>query len=387
LTGSLKSNKYDVIIVGAGPAGATLAYQLARKGIRVLLVEKQKLPRAKCCAGGITAKAARLFDFDISPVVEDAVYEITFTFNFDNPYVGRCERPLLYTVKRDAFDYFLTGKAVEQGVVLLEACEPRQIQLSDTDVRVDTGCDVFSSQLIVGADGAYSRVARELGQKQGVEYIAAMLAQVVMPLGALELWRSRAQVDLGCTPGGYAWIFPKRNHLCVGVGSPMEEKRKLADYLHKLLGFAGLGGYPSEGTCAHLIPTWKKGREVVKGRVLLLGDAAGFADPLTGEGIYYAVRSAQLAASVIEDFLQGHTVGLGKYQGLVETELIPDLAVAGKVAKVLSRFPQQAFTLLHQSKEVWKLICGLMYGELSYVIIEEALGGWENIVGKLSGKQ
>jgi flavin-dependent dehydrogenase len=136
-----------------------------------------------------------------------------------------------------------------------------------------------------------------------------------------------------------------------------------------------------------LIPTWKKGREVVKGRVLLLGDAAGFADPLTGEGIYYAVRSAQLAASVIEDFLQGHTVGLGKYQGLVETELIPDLAVAGKVAKVLSRFPQQAFTLLHQSKEVWKLICGLMYGELSYVIIEEALGGWENIVGKLSGKQ
>ena len=93
----------DVTIVGAGPAGATLAYELARRGIGVLLLEKERLPRYKCCAGGVTSKAARLLDFDISEVAEDVIHEASFTFNLGTPYVGQQSQPLMYTVMRDVF--------------------------------------------------------------------------------------------------------------------------------------------------------------------------------------------------------------------------------------------------------------------------------------------
>ena len=79
---------YDVIVVGAGPAGATLAYELARKGIEVLLLEKEELPRYKCCAGGVTSKVAELLDFDISELAEDVIYEFSFTYNLGSPYLG-----------------------------------------------------------------------------------------------------------------------------------------------------------------------------------------------------------------------------------------------------------------------------------------------------------
>ncbi len=97
---------HDVIVVGAGPSGATLDYELARRGIGVLLLEKEKLPRYKCCAGGVTSKAAKLLDFDISEVVEDVIYELSFTFNLGSPYLGQHSQPLIYTVMRDVFDYF-----------------------------------------------------------------------------------------------------------------------------------------------------------------------------------------------------------------------------------------------------------------------------------------
>jgi len=97
---------HDVIVVGAGPAGATLAYELARRGIGVLLLEQEKLPRYKCCAGGVTSKTAKLLDLDISEVTEDIIHEVSFTFNLDSPYLGQHSQPLMYSVMRDVFDHF-----------------------------------------------------------------------------------------------------------------------------------------------------------------------------------------------------------------------------------------------------------------------------------------
>jgi flavin-dependent dehydrogenase len=111
---------YDVIVVGAGPAGATLAYELTKKGIGVLLLEKEQLPRYKCCAGGVTAKAAKLLNFDISEVAEDVIYEVDFSFNRGRPYLGQHNQPLIYTVMRDAFDHFLVRKAQQLGAALID---------------------------------------------------------------------------------------------------------------------------------------------------------------------------------------------------------------------------------------------------------------------------
>jgi len=374
---------YDVIIVGAGPAGATLAYELARRGVEVLLLEKEKLPRYKCCAGGVTSKAAKLLDFDISEVVENVIYELSFTFNLGSPYLGQHSQPLIYTVMRDVFDHFLVKKAQQFGAVLMDGQKVTQIQVNGDWVEISTADNIFRSRFVVGADGAYSVVARELGKGRGIEYLAAIESEIVVPEEELAKWKSRAQVDLGCIPKGYAWVFPKRNHLSIGVGCLASKARHLKHYHQKFLNSLGISSYNIARSSSHLIPTCTKGRLVWQDKALLLGDAAGLADPLTGEGIYNAIQSAQLAAPVIENSLLGGEVGLQDYQQIVERKIMSELRIARTLSKNFVRFPRLAFGMLKRSDGVWRAGCGLMSGELKYADIKKRAGGFKGIFNRL----
>jgi flavin-dependent dehydrogenase len=319
--------RQDVIVVGAGPAGATLAYELAKRGIGVLLLEKEKLPRYKCCAGGVTSKAAKLLDFD--------------------------------------------GQKVTQ------------IQVSADWVEISTADNIFRSRLVVGADGAYSVVARELGMGRSMEYIAGIESEIVMPEEELAKWKSRAQMDLGCIPGGYAWVFPKRNHLSIGVGCLASKARHLNRHNQKFLNSLSIGSYTIARSSSHLMPTCTKERLVWQDKALLLGDAAGFADPLTGEGIYNAVQSAQLAAPVIENSLLTGKVGLQDYQQIVEKKIMSELRIARTLSKTIFRFPRLAFGMFNRSDEVWRAICSFMLGEIDYAAIKGEAGGFKGIFNLL----
>jgi geranylgeranyl reductase family protein len=373
----------DVIVVGAGPAGATLAYELAKRGVGVLVLEKEKLPRYKCCAGGVTSKAAKLLDFDISEVVEDVIHELSFTFNLGSPYLGQHSQPLIYTVMRDVFDYFLVEKAQQVGAVLMDGQKVTQVQVSADWVEVSTADNIFRSRLVVGADGAYSVVARELGMGRSIEHVAGIEAEIVVPEEELAKWESRVHIDLGCIPGGYAWVFPKRDHLSVGVGCLASKARYLNRRHQKFLNSLSMGNYTIARSSSHLIPTRTKGRLVWQDKALLLGDAAGLADPLTGEGIYNAILSAQLAAPVIENSLLGGEVGLQDYQQLVEKKIISELRIARTLSKFFVRFPHLAFRMLNQSEGVWRAGCNLMLGEINYAAIKERKGGFKGIFNRL----
>ena len=380
---SLLKERYDLIIVGAGPAGATLAYELAKEGIGVLVLEKERLPRYKCCAGGVTSKTAKLLDFDISEVAEDAVCKVSFTFNLANSYLGQCPQPLIYTIMRDAFDYFLAQKARQLGATFMDGQKVTRVQFSGDRVETSTADNIFRSRFLVGADGAYSVVARELDMKRSIEFNAGIEAEIIVPEEELARWKSRAQIDLGCIPGGYAWIFPKRNHLSVGVGCLGSKSRHLSQYYQKFLDSLGMGSYTIARSSSHLIPTCTKGRLVWQDKALLLGDAAGLADPLTGEGIYNAIRSAQLAAPVIEDILTHDKVNLEDYQGAVDKEIISELRIARTLSKILVRFPHLAFLMLNRSDGVWRAVCDLMIGEIDYATIKGRAGGFKGIFKRL----
>jgi geranylgeranyl reductase family protein len=373
----------DVIVVGAGPAGATLAYELAKRGVGVLVLEKEKLPRYKCCAGGVTSKATKLLDFDISEVVEDVIYEVSFTFNLGSPYLGQHSQPLIYTVMRDVFDYFLAKRAQQLGAVLMDGQKVTQIQVSADWVEVSTADNIFRSRLVVGADGAYSVVARELGMGRSIEHVAGIEAEIVVPEEELAKWESRVHIDLGCIPGGYAWVFPKRDHLSVGVGCLASKARYLNHRHQKFLNSLGIGSYTIARSSSHLIPTRTKGRLVWQDKALLLGDAAGFADPLTGEGIYNAIQSAQLAAQVIENSLAHGKVKLEDYQEAVDEKIMSELRIARTLSKFFVRFPHLAFRMLNQSEGVWRTGCNLMLGEINYAAIKEKKGGFKGIFNRL----
>ena len=148
---------------------------------------------------------------------------------------------------------------------------------------------------MAGADGAYSVVARELGMGRSIEYGAAIGSEIVVPEEELARWKSRAQMELGCIPGGYARVFPKHNHLSIGVGCLASRAKHLNRLHQEFLNSLPTSDYTISRSSSHLIPTCTKGRLVWQDKALLLGDAAGLADPLTGEGIYNSILSAQLA--------------------------------------------------------------------------------------------
>ena len=379
----LLKQSYDVIIVGAGPAGATLAYELAKRGIGVLVLEKEKLPRYKCCAGGVTGKAAKLLDFDISEVAEDVIYEVSFTFNLGSPCLRQHRQPLIYTVMRDVFDHFLVKRAQQQGAVLMDGQKVAQIRVSADWVEISTADNVFRSRLVVGADGAYSVVARELGMGSSIEYNTGIESEIAVSDEELTKWKSRVQMDLGCIPKGYAWVFPKRNHLSIGVGCPASKARHLNHHHQKFLNSLCIGSYTTAKSSSHLIPTCTKGRIVWQDKALLLGDAAGFADPLTGEGIYNAILSAQLAAPVIETSLAHDKVKLEDYQEAVDEKIMSELRIARTLSKFFIRLPHLAFRMLNQSDGVWRTGYNLMLGETNYAAIKERNGGFKGIFSRL----
>jgi len=374
---------YDVIVVGAGPAGATLAYELAKRGIGVLVLEKEKLPRYKCCAGGVTSKAAKLLDFDISEVAEDVIHELGFTFNLGSPYLGQHSQPLMYTVTRDVFDYFLMQRARQLGAALLDGQKVRQVQVSADWVEISTADNIFRSRLVVGADGAYSMVARELGMGRRIECLVGIESEIVVPEEELAKWKSRAQVDMGCIPKGYGWIFPKRNHLSIGVACSASKAKNLHAHHQSFVNSLNMGSYIITGSSSHLIPTCTKGRLVWQNKALLLGDAAGLADPLTGEGIYNAIQSAQLAAPVIADTLVRGKAGLQDYQEIVERKIMSELRMARRLSKIFFRFPHLAFGLFNQNDRVWRVVCNLMLGEIDYAAIKGRVGGFKGIYNRL----
>ena len=370
---------YDVIVVGAGPAGATLARELARDGMAVLLLEKRKLPRYKCCAGGVTVRARRLLDFDISEVVEDVIYQLSIAHTLGTPHRGRHAEPLIYMVMRDRFDGLLARQARDAGAEVVEEQEVKQIQVGVEGVEVSTVDHAFCCRVLVGADGAYSTVARKLGMGRAADYSVAMEAELVVAEEEMARWRSGVGIDLGCLPGCHAWVFPKRRHLSIGAMCVASRASDLKRCYHKFVGSLGIGDGAAARASGHLIPTCRRGAVFYRDSALLLGDAAGLADPLTGEGIHNAILSARLAAPIISSSLGSGRIELQEYQQAVEDRIVAELARARSLSRILGRLPHLAVRMLDSDHRVWQAGFGLLRGELDYATIERKLGGFRAV--------
>lgn len=375
---------YDVIIVGAGPAGATLGYELARKGVGVLILEKQRLPRYKPCAGGITVKAANILGLDISAVTRTVVHGARATYGKNQTFTKWYDKPLIYTVMRDEFDHLLVQRSQEAGATITDQEAVCHIETTAETVRVMTTKKTRQAQILVGADGARSIVARHAGLMREIDLGIGIEAETSVAGEKLVKWDSLMGLDLGHIRGGYGWVFPKKDHLSVGVGGPMRQVRRLRSGYRAVLKSHDLGSGSVSRMRSHYLPVRKKGTPIQSSRFLLLGDAAGLVDPLTGEGIHNAIKSAQIAAPIISQCLRTNALDLQSYQDAIDREIMPDLNAARAFVRLFTWFPRLCFTFVEQNDRLWRACCRLLRGEETYLTIKHKLDPFEGLFDLLT---
>lgn len=368
---------HQVIVVGAGPAGAHLAYLLAREGIDVLLLEKERLPRYKPCAGGVAPKARRFLDFDLSPVIEDTVRTVVLAYHKAEPITATRDQSVVYTVSRDRFDAFIVNKAKEAGVEVREGARVRQVEACNSGILVHAGGREWPGQILVGADGAQSVVARALGMVR--RKITAVTLTKEVPVSGERLERSRGtiKVNYGKAPGTITWVFPKVDRLSIGAGTISPRFKGLHPFLQQMTIEEGLAE-PAAMTRARgwTIPYNPKPDLLHHGRALVVGDAAGLADPLTGEGIYAALLSARLAAEVIADQVKKPRPDLSYYTGLVRKKMMPEMLIAYKVSRLFHLAPGVFHGILQHRRDLAAGFIALVAGDITYAEFFNSLVRW-----------
>ena len=349
--------RFDAIVVGAGPAGSTAALRLAWGGARVLMIDRERFPRDKPCGGGLTYRAVRQLPVSVDPVVEDVVDRFELGFRYRRRFERGGEGPLVLMTQRRRLDAFLAEQAAGAGVEFRDGVRATALDASEGIVRFDGAA--VRAPVVIGADGVNGLCARALGFAGRRRHGVALEGNISYVHAREGRWRGRAVVELGAVPGGYAWVFPKGDHVNVGVGGWESEGPRLRVYLERACAEYGLASSELEALRGYRLPMGRPGDAAAHGRVLLVGDAAGLVDPLSGDGIYEALVSARLAA---ESALAGDLAG---YSAKLGAALARTLAASWKAKLALERAPRVVYGIARLPL-VWGFTAAFLRGDLGY---------------------
>ena len=321
-------------MVGAGPAGSTAAYCLAGRGLDVCLIDKQTFPRPKLCAGLLTWKTISLLEILFGTTV-DTLKRVGIVnhiccdyriFAYQSELArGSLDFPF-HLVDRAAYDAYWLQRARDAGAKVATGIAATRIRSVDGRIELANG-DVLSAHTIIGADGAGSKIRRcAFNTPESRKQWFGQLAMTIEKKCASRSAPPYAALHFGFVPWGYAWSFPSKESQIVGMGSiRAKDDRPFKEGFRNFLSsidLEDLAGPPWRG---HPLPFGNFLKTPGQGRVLLTGDACGLADPLLGEGIYYAHRSAQIAAKAIGTASAAPPAILSAYKKLLNKHVIREL--------------------------------------------------------------
>lgn len=367
---------WDVVVVGAGPAGCCAAWAATQVGKKVLLLEKAELPRYKTCGGGIIGLSRAALPPGVQPTFNDQVYAVEFTLNGRLRRVRRSSEPLFGLVNRANFDADLAAAAVRAGAVLRAGTAVARVEPAADEVRLilagggPAGGGVVRARAVVGADGSASRLAGYVGVRPG-QVDLGLESEIPVPPEVAARWRGRVLLDWGPLPGSYAWVFPKGDSLTVGVictrGNGEGTRRYLDDFVARL-GLASLRPSISSG---HLTRCREEGSPLARGRVLVAGDAAGLLEPWTREGISYALRSGRLAgeaaALLVEAEGEAAIAAAGEgYRAAIEATLGGEMRAGRRLLAAFEKRPAAFHGAIALVPPVWSAFSRVVRGDTTF---------------------
>ncbi|CAM5388982.1 MULTISPECIES: geranylgeranyl reductase family protein [Streptomyces] len=364
---------WDVVVVGAGPAGASAAYAAACTGRRVLLLEKAELPRYKTCGGGIIGPSRDALPPGFDLPLRDRVHAVTFSLNGKLTRTRRSKHMLFGLINRPEFDAQLVKTAQDAGAELRTGVTVSRVEQHGSavpdrrTVAVVLGDgEVVLARAVVGADGSAGRIGAHVGVKMD-QVDLGLEAEIPVPPTVAEDWAGRVLVDWGPIPGSYGWVFPKGDTLTVGVISARGEGAATKRYLDDFIGRLGLAGFEPSISSGHLTRCRADDSPLSRGRVLVCGDAAGLLEPWTREGISFALRSGRLAGEWAVRVSEAHDAVDARRQALnyafaIKAGLGVEMGVGRRMLTVFSRRPGMIHAALTGFRPAWHAFAKIVRG-------------------------
>ena len=365
--------EWDVAVVGGGPAGLAAAHAAAAAGARTVILERAEHPRYKTCGGGlIGASLSAVRDLPQLPAREE-IRTATFTLRGGREFTRQEKSsapPILTMVMRAEFDAALLERALAAGAEIRQKSTVRAIgqEPSHGWIRLADGSTVTAS-VIIGADGSSGVTARYVGVALDQVDLGLEL-EIAVPPPVASQWAGRVLLDWGRMPASYGWVFPKGDRLTVGViaarrSGSARQGDATRDYLREFTARLGLGPHEVVRDSGHLTKCRSEKSPLRAGRVVVAGDAAGFLDPWTREGISFALRSGALAGEHAAKACVSESApdALESYVAAVELGLGEEMR-AGRV--LLSAFTRHTGTF-HQglaSPKGWRAFVKMCRSEL-----------------------
>ncbi|MGE5506882.1 MAG: NAD(P)/FAD-dependent oxidoreductase [Chitinophagales bacterium] len=370
---------WDVVVVGGGPAGSAAARAAAQAGGAVLLLEAEQFPRFKPCAGGVTAAALAELAATGQPAPPEVLgrlcrsirpryAELSVTVNRDEPVVA--------VVRRAAFDDYLLSRARAAGAEVRHGVRVEEVRQGREGVTLRTSRGPVEARVVIGADGAQSRVARAVRPAfRRADLGVCQVAELNLRPEAHEAFFEHGlEVRYGDVPGGYTWIFPTATGLNVGLGSLSPGLTSLRHHFSSFLAAAGLP--EPERVRGAVLPLGGRRHTVRAGRILLAGDAAGVADPFTGEGIRYALISGRLAGECAMEALQRapDAPDLSAYAGRCEAAFGTDLRYAFLLGRLFLKLPGLLNRPVFRHPGLFSRVADILQGRETYQGMAGKLG-------------
>ncbi|MCL7764422.1 geranylgeranyl reductase family protein [Polaribacter sp. Z014] len=361
--------KFDVAVIGSGPSGASAALKLAENGVSVVLIEKEVLPRYKTCGGGFVYRGRRNMPFDISSVVEREFKKIDIYFDKAGIHLtSEREEPIISMIMRDDFDNFIVEKAKKAGIVLLQDHKLKNILFEDK-ITLQTSKEDVEVKFVIAADGALSTTAKLAGWEETRHLIPALEYEVEVSKEDFDRLSKEVRFDFDAVPLGYGWSFPKENHLSIGVASTKRTKLDLKKHYKEYLVTLGINEVVSEAFHGFQIPVSPRTDGFFRKNVFLVGDAAGFADPITAEGISNAILSGVIAADAIIESKLESKLAEELYDTKLNKVLIPELKTGVYLSKLFYENEKvRHFLMKKYGDRFCEAMTDIFMGERSYPV-------------------